>query len=196
MALLTSLEQLKRIPMTHEEFEALPEGPPYYDYVDGVAIEANRPSLKHQRIILRGGHALDTFVAANKLGLVAQEVSLELPDGTFYGPDILFIAKNSDRCRVRDRGDVIGVPDLVVEVLSPTTESYDQRGKMTRYHRAGVPWVWIIGQDDLQADEYRWTEEGYTLILPESLSGPFRPKLFPGFELDLPALLDDLSPVE
>jgi hypothetical protein len=46
--------QVRRIPMSREQFLQLPEGPPFYDYVNGEAIEVNRPSVRHQ-YILHGG---------------------------------------------------------------------------------------------------------------------------------------------
>jgi Uma2 family endonuclease len=45
--------QVRRIPMSREQFLQLPEGPPFYDYVNGEAIEVNRPSVRHQYILIR-----------------------------------------------------------------------------------------------------------------------------------------------
>jgi hypothetical protein len=39
-------QRLKRIPMSKEEFAKLPEGPPFYDYIGGEAIEVNRPTAE------------------------------------------------------------------------------------------------------------------------------------------------------
>lgn len=44
--------------MSREQFEKLPEGPPFYDYTHGEAIEAKRPSGRHQQIQMRLGNAL------------------------------------------------------------------------------------------------------------------------------------------
>jgi Uma2 family endonuclease len=187
MAIMSQLQQLKRVPMTREEFESLPEGPPYYDYVDGVAIEVNRPGVKHNDVVLCLGFTLRQ--QAGRLGAVAADVNLELPSGDVFGPDILFLSQDNHGCRVLERGDVVGVPDLIVEVLSPSTEAYDRTEKMGHYHRAEVPWLWYVGQDSLLVAEYRWSDEGYTLLLADDLSGTFRPRLFPGLEINLADLL-------
>lgn len=189
MAVLTLL---KRIPMSREAYDSLPEGPPYYDYVDGEAIEVNRASVRHGDVVLCVAFTLRQHAQTTRLGRVAIEVSLELPDGTVYGPDILYIASDNQDCRIRERGDVLGIPDLVVEVLSPSTEHCDRHEKMTRYHRAGVKWVWLIGQDSLLVEEYRWSEEGYVWMLPGT-DRVFRPELFPGLDLDLQTLVGDSS---
>src|SRR5689334_2903347 len=65
--------------MTPEEFEALPEGPPYYEYINGEAIEMNKPTRRHQRIELRLGGLLDSHPASNSLGEVSQQVDVGLP---------------------------------------------------------------------------------------------------------------------
>jgi Uma2 family endonuclease len=182
MAVMTLL---KRIPMSREAYDNLPPGPPFFDYVDGEAVEVNRPSVRHQRINNRLTHLLDEHVERNRLGVVAQEISLELPDGAIFGPDITYISRQNRECQVRERGDVYGVPDLLIEILSPTTEQYDRREKMTRYHRAGVQWLWFVKQDSLQVDEFMRSEDGYTLMLTCLESETFLPLLFPGLEIDL-----------
>lgn len=185
----------KRIPMSRDAYDNLPEGPPFYDYVDGEAIEVNRASVRHGDIVVCVAFPLRQHVRKNALGLVAVEVSLELPDGAIYGPDILFISSGSQECKVRPRADAVGTPDLVVEVLSPSTESYDRHEKLARYHRAGVKWIWLIVQDSLLVEEYRWSEEGYVWMLPGT-DRVFRPELFPGLELDLVALIGDSASPE
>ncbi len=46
-------QRLKRIPMSREEFEKLLEGPPCCDYINGEAIEVDRPTGRHQHIVGR-----------------------------------------------------------------------------------------------------------------------------------------------
>jgi Uma2 family endonuclease len=82
--------QPRRVPMSREQFLQLPEGPPYYDYVNGEAIEVNRPSVRHQEILLALGASLLAHVQSRGLGRVLIEVNLELPNGNIYTPDLLF----------------------------------------------------------------------------------------------------------
>ena len=82
--------QPRRVPMSREQFLQLPEGPPYYDYVNGEAIEVNHPSVRHQEILLALGASLLAHVQSRGLGRVLIEVNLELPNGSIYTPDLLF----------------------------------------------------------------------------------------------------------
>jgi Uma2 family endonuclease len=118
--------------MSREQFLQLPEGPPFYDYVNGEAIEVNRPSVRHQEILLALSASLHGYVQAHTLGKVLIEVNLELPNGNIYTPDILFYTPDTAARLDLSGGYVRGVPDLVVEILSPSTADYDRTQKMAR----------------------------------------------------------------
>lgn len=79
----------------------------------------------------------------------------------------------------------MGTPDLVVEVLSPSTASFDRSEKLDAYRRAGVAWVWIADPSTLTIEEYRWTPEGYLLVSVTPPAQAFQPKLFPEWQLRL-----------
>ncbi|MDT7896442.1 MAG: Uma2 family endonuclease [Armatimonadota bacterium] len=185
-------QRLKRIPMSKEEFEKLPEGPPFYDYIGGEAIEVNRPSGKHQKIIVRVCNRLMDHLYERRLGDVWADIDVLLPTGDVVGPDLsLLLAEHLDRYD-EEKGDIIGVPDLVVEVLSPTTREYDRvEEKMRVYHRAGVPWVWLIDQETLTIEEFRWTQDGYLLVQAVKAGETFRPTLFPDLDINLKTLLGE-----
>ena len=182
-------ERLKRIPMSREEFEKLPEGPPYYDYINGEAIEVNRPTGRHQEIVGVIWFALRSFLAEKNLGRVWFDIDVLLPTGNTVGPDIsVLLAEHLDRYD-EQIGDLIGVPDLVVEVSSPSTAEYDRIEKMRAYHQAGVPWVWLVDQESLAIEEFQWTQDGYLRVTAVKGGEEFRPKLFPDFSINLKALL-------
>jgi Uma2 family endonuclease len=83
------------------------------------------------------------------------------------------------------RGYVRGVPDLVVEILSPSTADYDRTQKMGDYAACGVPWVWLVDQETLLIEEYQWTPEGYLRRQAVDAQTPFRPHLFPELTLQM-----------
>ena len=182
-------QRLKRIPMSREEFEKLPEGPPFYDYIVGEAIEVNRPTGRHQHIVGRLWNALADHLYANNLGDCWFDIDVNLPTGSTVGPDIsVLFTEHLDRYD-KQKGDIFGAPDIVIEVLSPTTEEYDRTDKLTEYHRSGVQWVWFVDQETLTIEEFQWTPEGYLLKQVVKGGDIFRPKALPGFEVNLKALL-------
>lgn len=183
-------QRLKRIPMSREEFEKLPEGPPYYDYIGGEAIEVNRPTGRHQRIVVYLAFVVDQFLRSRNLGVAYADIDVLLPTGVTVGPDIsVLFTEHLDRYD-EQKGDIIGNPDIVVEVLSPTTASYDRIEKFAEYQQAGVPWVWFADQEALTVEEFQWTPNGYLLTQVIKSGEVFRPKALPEIELNIKGLLE------
>ncbi|MCX7969211.1 MAG: Uma2 family endonuclease [Armatimonadetes bacterium] len=183
------IQRLKRIPMSREEFEKLPEGPPFYDYIGGEAIEVNRPTGKHQEIVGVVWYALRMFLSQHELGRAWFDIDVLLPTGSTVGPDIsVLLTEHLDRYD-EQKGDISGVPDLVVEVSSLSTAEYDRVEKMRVYQQAGVPWVWLIDQESLTIEEFQWTPEGYLRVNAVKGGEDFKPKLFPELVINLKALL-------
>jgi Uma2 family endonuclease len=72
-------------------------------------------------------------------------VGVVLGPGTELEPDVVVILKGSERAVVGDK-KILGAPDLVIEIASPSTAAYDRdavRGKQAAYARAGVPEYWL-----------------------------------------------------
>jgi Uma2 family endonuclease len=182
-------EKFKRIPMSREEFEKLPEGPPFYDYINGEAIEVNRPTGRHQHVVGRLWHAIVDHLQANNLGECWFDIDVLLPTGSVVGPDIsILFSEHLDRYD-KQKGDIIGAPDIVVEVSLPTTIEYDRTSKLSEYHRSGVQWVWFVDQETLTVEEFQWTPEGYLLRQVVKGGDVFRPRALEGFEVNLKRLL-------
>jgi len=175
----------RRIRLTRQEFEQLPQGPPYYDYIGGEAIEVNRPSGRHQQLVVWLAASLWQFVRSKGLGEVWADINVDMPTGDVLSPDIVYLKTDHLERYDEERGYVVGTPDLVVEVLSPSTAAYDRVDKFDAYRRAGVPWVWLVDQDTLVIEEYQWTPEGYLCVETVGGHAIFQPRLFPEWQVRL-----------
>lgn len=175
--------------MSREEFDRLPEGPPFYDYVNGEAIEVNRPTGRHQQVLLRLGNALWEHTAEQDLGEVYPDIDVRLPNGNEYGPDLVFLRKEHAERYDEATGDLYGAPDLAVEILSASTATYDRGEKLQDFHRAEVEWVWFVDPERTTFEELRWTASGYEVTRTTVPGELFRPAVFPGLEIDLAGLL-------
>ncbi|MDW8103419.1 MAG: Uma2 family endonuclease [Armatimonadota bacterium] len=176
---------LRRIRMTRQEFEQLPQGPPYYDYIRGEAVEVNRPSGRHQQLVVWLAASLWQFARRHRLGEVWADINVELPTGDVLSPDVVYLQTDHLARYDESRGYILGTPDLVVEVLSPSTAAYDRVEKFDAYRRASVPWVWLVDQETLVVEEYEWTPEGYLCVQTVGASTPFQPRLFPQWQARL-----------
>jgi Uma2 family endonuclease len=183
--------QTDRVRMTPEEFERIPEGPPFFDYIRGEAIELNKPTGRHQDIEHELTHALKLCVRSRNSGRIYHNIDVKLPTRDWVGPDIVFIAKEHIDRYDEEKGDLYGAPDLVVEISSPSTVAYDRIEKLDLYCQSEVPWVWLVDQDSLGIEEYRWTAEGYLRVSGALAGQVFKPKLFAGLEVDLRTLMEE-----
>ncbi|MFA0731512.1 MAG: hypothetical protein LKKZDAJK_002165 [Candidatus Fervidibacter sp.] len=180
-----------RLKATKEDFKKLPEGPPYYEFERGEVIELPRPHPWHNFVVYLLASFLWSFVRPRNLGLVFMDSEVELPTGVIYAPDILFIAIQNAAIYNPQTGEIIGVPDLVVEVLSPAHQERDRIRKFAEYEAAKVPWLWLVDPFALTIEEYQHTGEHYLRVAGVGKGETFRPKLFPELEINLLTLVGE-----
>jgi Uma2 family endonuclease len=177
--------------MSLTEFLNLPEDdtlPVKYELEFGELVGGARPTWEHNELAHELEHIIRNYVRTKRLGRVSGDILVILDEerDLSYAPDIVFVAtEHLDRIR---EGRVYGAPDLVVEVLSPTTAHRDVGIKKRVYHAYGVQWYWVVDMERKTVEEYRWTEEGYLLtqvVLPNEV---FQPKAFPDLTIDLQSL--------
>jgi Uma2 family endonuclease len=129
------------------------------------------------------------YVQKNKLGDVwTAPLDVRLSGDTALQPDLIFVS--DARAGIIQEDWIAGAPDLVVEVLSPTTAAYDRATKLPIYTEASVPEVWLI---DSQAKTVEVLKlQGKKYFVDATLAGEqvLTSNLFPGWELPLHDLFD------
>lgn len=154
---------------TYEDWLRLPDDGARYEVIEGVLYVSPPPSVGHQRTVTKLSSRMDRYVEENDLGLVlTAPVGVKLPGRDVpIQPDLLFMRK--ERLDVVGEDYVRGVPDLVVEVLSPSNWQYDRGKKQDVYREAGVPEYWIVDYRAQTVEVLRLEAGEYVT------SGPFRP---------------------
>jgi Uma2 family endonuclease len=131
---------------TLEEVLALPDDGNRYELVDGELLVSPSPRLLHQVAVLKLASLIDRHVTTHGIGWAcASPADLELGARQRIQPDIFVVAGDVPP-RALEWPDV-GIPTLVVEVLSPRTAHYDREKKRRRYQKSGVPLYWIVDLD-------------------------------------------------
>jgi Uma2 family endonuclease len=160
-----------------------------YEVIDGALYVTPPPGWGHQRGLGKLYVMVANHVFANRLGeVVTAPVGVKLDDENGLEPDLVYIS-DARRHIIVDRG-VEGAPDLVVEVLSPSTQSRDRGVKMRRYAAAGVPHYWMLNYRNPALDAYRLTAEGFGLVGRFRPGDIFRSELFPGLEIPIADIFD------
>jgi Uma2 family endonuclease len=179
--------------MSAAEFLEIPEDPNgrRWQLIDGELV-MNEPTWKHGRAQLTIGSALEVWTTgAAKRGLAAPPIDVQLDDRNVYGPDLVWYRQR----RVPQIDDVAPypVPDLAVEIRSPSTWRFDIGAKKANYERHGVAELWLV---DTAADVvivFRRSDPkgsrfdvSLELTAGDSLTSP----LLPGFALAVGEIFD------
>src|SRR5262245_57904670 len=106
---------------TYDEFAKLPEGDGNrYEIIAGQLYVTPAPAMRHQRVVTDLVFVLQSYVRQHRLGRVyVGPVDVLFAEGDYLEPDLIFIS--SERREIESARGVEAAPDLVVEVLSPST---------------------------------------------------------------------------
>ena len=130
---------------TWDDYLRLPDDGQRYEIIHGVLYVSPAPRFIHQVAVTRLAHFLSQFVLSRHLGMVlVAPLDVLLPGiAEPVQPDVL-VLKNENLPDPAEAMNFQGVPDLVAEVLSPSSKRLDQKVKLRAYEEAGVPEYWIV----------------------------------------------------
>jgi Uma2 family endonuclease len=170
--------------LTYDDFCLLPDDGKRREIINGELFVAPSPDTAHQRAVVRLLAHLGQFVESHKLGEVFVGLfDVLLSEFDVVEPDLLFIS--NARANVLTDANVQGAPDLVIEILSETTEERDRTIKVSLYGKFDVQEYWIIDPEGPAAEVYRRGEKGLELVAKLSATDALNSPLFPGFRLPL-----------
>lgn len=112
-----------------------------YEIIEGVKYMAAAAAYDHNVITGRLFAIFDNYFNKNETGMVVQDADVCLSEGNTFRPDLSVVC---DFSKLGADKKIHGAPDLVVEVLSPSTAKRDFTQKMEIYARCGVKEYWII----------------------------------------------------
>ena len=177
---------MQRTRRTYEDYLNTPDDE-RYELLDGELVMVPSPSFSHQDIALNLGWALKAFATERGLGSVSiAPFDVEFWDGNqrqVVQPDILFVS--TARQGIITEANVQGAPDLVVEILSPSTESRDRGYKRELYARHGVSEYWLVDPDAQSVEVLSLGDSGYELGGTYGPGGTLTSSALPGLNLDL-----------
>lgn len=174
---------------TYEDWLRLPDDGWQYEVIKGVLYMVPAPPTTHQRVSGNLEFALRLFVRQEQAGEVFDApTDVYLPgQETPVQPDLIFIATGR-RNLISERG-VEGVPDLVVEILSPRTWWRDLRVKMPLYEETGVRECWVIDPKTKTVEVCVLREEQYALLGRWGPGEVARSEALAGFEVAVDAVM-------
>jgi Uma2 family endonuclease len=178
--------------LTFADYELFPDDGLRHEIIDGAHFVTASPVTRHQRISRELLYLFTGFLKAHPMGEVFDapfDVVLSFFDVVV--PDLVYIS--NQRAHLLTEKNLQGVPDLVVEILSPTTRPRDERLKRDLYERAGVEEYWLVDPERNVIDVYRRESGGFQPPVRYRPSDVMTTSLLPGFELPLGVLFSSGS---
>lgn len=155
-----------------------------YEIYDGRLISiAPAPDFHHQEIAANLYLLLAGFVRPRQLGkLIFAPADIVLAEDNVVQPDLFFIA-NENLGIVKKQ--VHGAPDLVVEILSPSTLRHDRQNKLELYARFGVKEYWIVDPANRSVEILTLEDKRFAVHSIAAETGLVESKVLAGLAVDV-----------
>ena len=145
-------------PTTWEDVLRMPDDGNRYEFIGGRLYVTAACATRHQRISSRLLHALMAILEPAHGEVFFAQLLVEFPGtGDRVQPDLFFVS--NERRGIIGEKQVTGAPDLVVEILSPSTAHRDRGIKLDLYARRGVREYWIVDPVEDVVDVWRFEQQ-------------------------------------
>jgi Uma2 family endonuclease len=141
----------------YAEFARLPDDGKRYEIIAGELVVSPSPHHRHQLASIRIAGVFENFTRDHGIGQIYGPLDVLLSGSDYLIPDLVLV-RHERRAILSDRG-LEGPPDLVIEIVSPSSSLKDQGLKRERYALFGVPLYWVVDTTLRQIEVYRLAED-------------------------------------
>lgn len=128
--------------LTYADYEKIPADGFRHEIIGGEEFMTPAPNLDHQAAVVNLTSILRDHVRTKKLGRVfVAPTDVLLSKHDIVEPDVVYVSES--RISILTEKNIQGAPDLVIEVLSPSTQAEDRGPKLALYERSGVAEYWM-----------------------------------------------------
>lgn len=144
--------------LTYDEYAMIPHDGNRHEIIDGRHYINAAPFPRHQAVSRHIGFQLYEEIELTGLGQVINSpIDLQLSNFDVVQPDLVIVLTPN---RIIDEINIKGVPDLVIEILSPSNRRHDTELKKQLYEQFAVPEYWIVDPDECVVVRFRLDETG------------------------------------
>lgn len=174
-----------------DEFVALPEED-LRELIDGRLVEVEVPTKWHERIVGLLVYYMNAWAIPNRHHVLVSGYKVRISERRGLMPDVQMMSHETYRA-AGTQGLVDGPPELVVEVISPSSRSYDRVRKLEWYASIGVPEYWIVDADARTLEQLTLQGDRYLIARTAEGDETFAPDDRPGLEVPLATLWEAMS---
>lgn len=171
-------------PLRYEDYAAIENDGRRWELIDGELEVNPAPSSRHQTVSRRLQHEL--MLALEDTGLAEvfnAPVDVLLGEHDVLQPDLVIVPREK-RDIIVPRG-IEGVPQVVVEILSPGTAVLDRRVKRATYEKYGIPEYWLVDPHECWIDQLHLDGNSYRIKARFENTGNLTTPSFPEVKIDL-----------
>jgi Uma2 family endonuclease len=160
-----------------------------WEFIQGEVIMHSPALNRHLTASQRTYDLLSAYARVHQLGLVLHEKAMTSFPRNDYEPDVIFLGPA--KAAIIDPDTLkFPIPDLIVEVLSPSTLKRDRGIKFKDYALHGVAEYWIIDPMAETVELHRLAGNAYPPVAAQT-EGTLSSDVLPGFEISVRAIFDE-----
>ena len=150
------------IKFTYDDYLNTPDDT-RYELLDGELVALSSPEEFHQSVSIQLGAKLFLFTSEHSLGRIYHApFDVVLSNIDVVQPDLIFVS--NERADIITPANIQDAPDLVVEILSPSTATRDKTFKRSLYAKHGITEYWMVDQTEKTITVLRLGEHGFEVI--------------------------------
>lgn len=170
--------------LTYADYVRLPDDGLRHEIIDGEHYVTPSPSVRHQQISGRLFFLIQQYLDVHPVGTIFYApLDALLSQFDIVVPDLLYISNESSRYLTSK--NLQGPPDLVIEILSPSTARRDQKLKRDLYERVSVREYWVVDPLREVIDLHRAESGVFAAPAEYAKAAILTTPLFPNLELPL-----------
>jgi Uma2 family endonuclease len=183
-------EIVRQRPLDADDLRSFPDDGSRYEIIGGQLIVSPSPSTRHQQILLELASSLKIYLLAERSGQVfVAPLDVRLSFYDVVQPDLLVVL--NERADIIQEQGIFGAPNLVVEILSPSSQVTDRVDKAALYARSGVQEYWIVDPDSQIVTVYGLDGDHFSPAANLRRSLDLYSIVLPGFILSLDSIFPD-----
>ncbi len=162
-----------------------------YELLNGDLVKKSAPSPQHQTVVVNLLFAIKSFINEKNKGRVfVAPIDVFLDDYNVPQPDLIFISEAKKGIITQD--GIMGVPDLVVEVISPSSWRRDRFEKMKLYKKYEIPEFWLIDPQNQSIEVFTYTDNDFDVFSLGVETDEIQSKVLEGFSIKVKTIFESV----
>ena len=183
-----ALVRLEKPKVTYADLEAWPDDGRRYELYDGEVYVCPAPRPRHQLALAKLFDRLQRYAERHRGLVLLSPIDIVFDEHNVSQPDIAFF-ESARRHHVKLDDAIRVPPDVVVEVISPSTVWNDLGRKRATFARFGVPEYWLLDPHIERIERHSLAAASYQLTLSAGPSDKFESIVLSGFACEVAGLL-------